>query len=64
MAKAKKITQSDKRLTLKGLEFETDYQLASVAEELDLLNDIVDILWNQLHNLEQAVYDKKRWWRK
>jgi len=61
---AKKITQSDKRLTLKGLEFETDYQFASVAEELDLLNDIVDILWNQLHNIEQAVYEKKRWWQR
>jgi hypothetical protein len=25
---------------------------------------MIDILWNQTANLELAVYEKKRWWKK
>jgi|688.fasta_scaffold66816_2 hypothetical protein len=53
-----------KRLALKDYAFETDYQLAAIAEELDIMNDMIDILWNQTANLELAVYEKKRWWKK
>jgi hypothetical protein len=53
-----------KRLSLGDYAFETDYQLAAIAEELDIVNDMIDILWNQTANLELAVYEKKRWWKK
>jgi hypothetical protein len=53
-----------KRLSLSDYAFETDYQLAAIAEELDIVNDMIDILWNQTANLELAVYEKKRWWKK
>ena len=53
-----------KRLSLTDYAFETDYQLAAIAEELDIVNDMIDILWNQTANLEKAVYEKKRWWKK
>ena len=53
-----------KRLALKDYAFETDYQLAAIAEDLDIVNDMIDILWNQTANLELAVYQKKRWWKK
>ena len=62
---AKKIELAKpKRLSLSDYAFETDYQLAAIAEELDIVNDMIDILWNQTANLELAVYEKKRWWKK
>ena len=63
MAKKIELVKS-KRLSLSDYAFETDYQLAAIAEELDIVNDMIDILWNQAANLEQAVYGKKRWWKK
>jgi hypothetical protein len=49
-----------KKTTVADLEFETDYQFASVADQLSVLNDLVDIMWNQLANLEMAVYEKPK----
>jgi len=63
MAKKIELAQP-KRLSLKDFAFETDYQFAALAEEIDVLNDMIDILWNQTANLEKAVYEKKRWWNK
>ena len=65
MAKAKK-EEKPKRLTLTDFAFETDYRLAAIADELELLNDLVDILWYQTTALERFAYDtpKKSWWRK